>query len=125
MNSNLRIVIAGGGTGGHFFPALTIKQELIKKNIQVFYIGSSFGIENKYFTTGDNALLLNIRGIQRQKNIQSLLTNFLFPFRFVSSYLKTWKLISNGGSITVILGAPNSTKVKFRSEDKLNWQILF
>ena len=36
MNSNLRIVIAGGGTGGHFFPALTIKQELIKKTTNNF-----------------------------------------------------------------------------------------
>ena len=38
---NRKILIAGGGTGGHLFPALAIGEEIIKRNssAQVHYIG--------------------------------------------------------------------------------------
>ena len=46
------IFIAGGGTGGHLFPALTIGDYLKKdgfKDKNIIYIGSKHGIEDKYF----------------------------------------------------------------------------
>ena len=47
MSDRLRMIIAGGGTGGHFFPAMAIKDALIKKGVDVKYIGSKHGIEAK------------------------------------------------------------------------------
>ena len=44
----LRIIIAGGGTGGHVVPALAIGRELRDKHAaKVRYIGTARGIESK------------------------------------------------------------------------------
>ena len=34
MDSNLRIIISGGGTGGHIFPAISIANAIKAKHIQ-------------------------------------------------------------------------------------------
>jgi UDP-N-acetylglucosamine:LPS N-acetylglucosamine transferase len=45
----MRIVIAGGGTGGHLFPGIAIAEEFIKRNAQtkVVFIGTKRGIESR------------------------------------------------------------------------------
>ncbi|MEN6622440.1 MAG: undecaprenyldiphospho-muramoylpentapeptide beta-N-acetylglucosaminyltransferase [Smithella sp.] len=45
----MRIVIAGGGTGGHLFPGIAIAEEFIKRDKQakVIFIGTQRGIENR------------------------------------------------------------------------------
>ncbi len=39
-------IIAGGGTGGHFFPAISLVDYFLEKNENVLYVGSKNGIEN-------------------------------------------------------------------------------
>jgi len=45
----IRIVIAGGGTGGHLFPGIAIAEEFLKRNDQtrIIFIGTKKGIEGK------------------------------------------------------------------------------
>lgn len=45
----MRIVVTGGGTAGHVDPALAVIKEIQKQesNVEILYIGSYFGIENK------------------------------------------------------------------------------
>ena len=94
MSANLRMIVAGGGTGGHFFPAQVIRNSLIEKGIEVKYIGSKFGIEATHFIESSNdVLLLNIRGIQRYLNIDAIIKNILFPYRFLTSYYKAYNFI--------------------------------
>ena len=88
------MIVTGGGTGGHFFPAQAIRNALQKKGVEVKYIGSRFGVESSHFSQGSkDELLLNIRGIQRQMNMDSILKNILFPFRFLQAYFQSWKLL--------------------------------
>ncbi|HUJ94931.1 MAG TPA: undecaprenyldiphospho-muramoylpentapeptide beta-N-acetylglucosaminyltransferase [Terriglobales bacterium] len=44
----MRVILAGGGTGGHVIPAIAIAQELKKLyDAEVLFIGTARGIENK------------------------------------------------------------------------------
>src|SRR5579883_3299379 len=44
----MRVILAGGGTGGHVIPALAIAQELKDKfSADVLFIGTVRGIENR------------------------------------------------------------------------------
>ena len=95
MSAKFKMIVTGGGTGGHFFPAQTIRTALEEKGVEVKYIGSRFGVEATRLPKDcSDALLLNIRGIQRHFSLKSVIKNILFPFRFLCSYYKSWKLLS-------------------------------
>lgn len=43
----MRLFVSGGGTGGHFFPALALIECLLEKGIKTFFVGSERGIEHR------------------------------------------------------------------------------
>ena len=51
-----RVIIAGGGTGGHLFPAMAIGETLEKDGMQVKYIGSKNSINNMLKKIADTGL---------------------------------------------------------------------
>ena len=103
---DFRILIAGGGTGGHLFPALAIGEEILSRNphTKIHYVGSIFGLESKVFPIKDVwHTLLPIRGIQRDLSIKSLFRNSLLPLRIILSFYKT-KILINDFKPDIVIG---------------------
>ncbi len=73
----MKLIIAGGGTGGHIYPALAIAQALIEKNqtSSVLFIGTDQGLEKKILALTKFPLLLIKSG---QMNIQGQKIKKLF-----------------------------------------------
>ncbi len=62
-----RVLIAGGGTGGHLFPGIAVAQELERRGADVRFVGSTYGIERTAVPRAGFAVeLLPIRGMRRE-----------------------------------------------------------
>ena len=64
----MRVVIAGGGTGGHLFPGIAVAQELKRRHSEheVLFVGSPRGIEKDAVPkAGFNVELLPVSGLRR------------------------------------------------------------
>jgi UDP-N-acetylglucosamine--N-acetylmuramyl-(pentapeptide) pyrophosphoryl-undecaprenol N-acetylglucosamine transferase len=63
----VRVLIAGGGTGGHLFPGIAVAQELVRRGAAVSFVGSDYGIERHAVPrAGFEVDLLSIRGLRRE-----------------------------------------------------------
>ncbi len=78
------ILIAGGGTGGHFFPALSFLQTLYEHSINTIYVGTKSGIEyNLQDMIPTQKIFLNTKGfvgkspVDKLKSIYSILNSSL------------------------------------------------
>ncbi len=87
----MRIIISGGGSGGHVFPAIAIANALKGKGINdILFIGASDKIEMlKVPAAGFKIEGLWISGLHRKKFFR----NLLFPLKLVVSLLKAKKII--------------------------------
>lgn len=94
MNKKLKILMSGGGTGGHIFPAIAIAQEIRKRfpDAEFLFIGANGKMEmEKVPQAGFRIEGLNIAGFDRG----NLLKNVGLPFKIISSLLKAKKIIKN------------------------------
>ena len=95
MDEDLRIMIAGGGTGGHLYPALAIGAEIMnrKPNATVHYVGSKFGLEARVLPErGLPHTLLPISGLQRSFSPRSIGRNLMLVGRVPLALLKVRSL---------------------------------
>lgn len=82
-----RIILSGGGTGGHIYPAIAIANELKKRYpmAEFLFVGASDKMEmEKVPQAGYNIKGLWISGIQRKLTLK----NAMFPFKLLSSLWK-------------------------------------
>jgi len=90
--SNYKIILSGGGTGGHIYPAISIANELKQRypNAVFLFVGAKDKMEmEKVPQAGYNIEGLWISGIQRKLTLK----NLSFPFKLISSLLKSRKII--------------------------------
>ena len=62
----MKVIIAGGGTGGHVFPAISIAEEILRRNggNEVLFVGTEQGIEKRILPEkGYRVEFINSRGI--------------------------------------------------------------
>ena len=86
----LRIIISGGGSGGHIFPAIAIARSLLEKNknIKFLFVGAKNKMEmEKVPNEGFKIKGLWISGFQRRLTIKNLLFPLKLLFSLVSSAL--------------------------------------
>ena len=72
IKKGLKLVMAGGGTGGHLFPAIAIAGELKRRDpaTEITFIGGRGGIEEKIVPKyGYRLLLLSVEGVKRKRGI--------------------------------------------------------
>ena len=92
MKQSINILISGGGTGGHIYPAIAIANELKVRypETKFLFVGANDKIEmEKVPQAGYQIIGLWISGIQRKLTLK----NLLFPYKLVYSLLKAGKII--------------------------------
>ena len=88
-----RIIISGGGTGGHIFPAIAIASALRSKlnGVEILFIGAKGRMEmEKVPAAGFSIEGLTISGFQRRLTWK----NLSFPVKLIGSMIKARKIIS-------------------------------
>lgn len=92
MPGSINVVIAGGGTGGHVFPAIAIARALKAKalNVNILFVGAKGRMEmQKVPQAGFRIVGLNIAGIQRRLTWK----NLLVPFKVIDSMIRAKAII--------------------------------
>lgn len=88
----LRVIISGGGTGGHIFPAVSIADKLKEVNPQneILFVGAEGRMEmEKVPAAGYSIIGLQVAGLQRKLT----LSNLALPFKLFKSISKAGKII--------------------------------
>ncbi len=76
----MRVIISGGGTAGHINPAISIADEIMKKEpeSEILFIGTPRGMENTLVKkAGYNIKHIEIQGIKRSLSPQNIKTIFM------------------------------------------------
>jgi UDP-N-acetylglucosamine--N-acetylmuramyl-(pentapeptide) pyrophosphoryl-undecaprenol N-acetylglucosamine transferase len=114
-----RVLISGGGTGGHIHPALAIADEILSRypNVEIRFVGALGRMEmEKVPAAGYKIDGLWISGIERK--ITSL-KNISFPFKLLSSLIKAGKLLRKyKPQIVIGVGGFASGPLLFRASKK-------
>jgi UDP-N-acetylglucosamine--N-acetylmuramyl-(pentapeptide) pyrophosphoryl-undecaprenol N-acetylglucosamine transferase len=90
----IRVIISGGGTGGHIFPAVAIANELktMDAKTEILFVGAEGKMEmQKVPQAGYQIIGLPISGIRRELT----LSNLAFPFKLIKSLWKARQVVKD------------------------------
>jgi UDP-N-acetylglucosamine--N-acetylmuramyl-(pentapeptide) pyrophosphoryl-undecaprenol N-acetylglucosamine transferase len=88
----VRMMIAGGGTGGHVFPGVAIAEEVVGRHPEndVVFVGTARGLEAKVVPqAGFPIELIDVKGL-KGKGLLALLSNLLLLPR---AFLQCWRIL--------------------------------
>lgn len=87
-----KVIISGGGTGGHVFPAIAIADAIRRRypDCEILFVGAKGRMEmEKVPAAGYTIEGLNIAGLQRRLTLK----NLSFPFKLIGSLLKARRIV--------------------------------
>ncbi len=90
----LKVIVSGGGTGGHIFPAISIANALRDEvpNVEILFVGAEGRMEmEKVPNAGYPIVGLPVVGLQRKLTAK----NLLLPFKLISSLLKATRVVKS------------------------------
>jgi len=91
---NKKIIIAGGGTGGHIFPAIAIANALkeMQPGMEMLFVGAKGKMEmEKVPQAGYHIKGIDIAGLNRS----SVLSNIGLPFKLIKSYFQVRTIMAD------------------------------
>lgn len=92
----LRVIISGGGTGGHIFPAVSIADKLkeVNPDTEILFVGAEGKMEmEKVPAAGYSIVGLKIVGLQRQLTLKNIINDLTVPFKVIGSVRNARKVI--------------------------------
>ena len=92
----LRVIISGGGTGGHIFPAISIAGKLREANpdTEILFVGAEGKMEmEKVPAAGYEIVGLPMAGLQRKIDWENLKNNVKVPFKVAQSLRRAGRII--------------------------------
>jgi UDP-N-acetylglucosamine--N-acetylmuramyl-(pentapeptide) pyrophosphoryl-undecaprenol N-acetylglucosamine transferase len=96
----VKVLIAGGGTGGHLFPGLAVADELRARGGEVVFVGTQRGIETRVVPAAGYRLeLLSVSGLARMGVVNTLRGLGRLPGAFAQAFR-----ILRGFAPDVVLG---------------------
>lgn len=104
----MKLMVAGGGTGGHIYPALALIERLkqLDPTTQVLYIGTTRGLENKIVPkAGLELRTMEMQGFKRSLSFSNVKTIYLFlkSVQTAKKWLKEFRpdvVLGTGGYVS-------------------------
>ena len=118
----LRVIISGGGTGGHIFPAISIAGKLKEANpdTEILFVGAEGRMEmEKVPAAGYKIVGLPMAGLQRQLNWEGLRHNLRVPGKLLRSVRLAGKVLDEfKPDIAIGVGGYASAPLLWQAERK-------
>ncbi|MBO5820389.1 MAG: undecaprenyldiphospho-muramoylpentapeptide beta-N-acetylglucosaminyltransferase [Alistipes sp.] len=97
-----RVILSGGGTGGHIYPAVAVAEALKRKwgeDVELLFVGAEGKMEmEKIPALGYRVEGLPVAGLQRRLTLK----NLALPFKVVSSIRRAKRIIREFGADIVV-----------------------
>jgi UDP-N-acetylglucosamine--N-acetylmuramyl-(pentapeptide) pyrophosphoryl-undecaprenol N-acetylglucosamine transferase len=103
----MKVIIAGGGTGGHIYPAIAIADKIKRKkpDCSILFVGTDKGMERELVpANGYEIRFISARGVDRKNPLKNLvaLRDFIRGSRQVKRILQEYEpelVIGTGGYV--------------------------